>query len=130
MALLPENIYAETRFVVERIAAIAGAAGEIIVNQAAVSLHQGERDLLRLIGSERVDRRIDEDRLQFAEIFHLQRMADGKIQVGDAVVGLQHRRQNSVEIGNSHRAWCYSSVPSGGGSFRKGRNFFLSIALS
>ena len=104
MSLLPENIDAEARFVAERITAIAGAAGEIIVDETPISLDQGERDLLRLIRRERVDRRVDEDRLQFAVILHLQRMADGKIEIGDAVVGLQHRGQDPVEVGNSHRA--------------------------
>ena len=68
---------------------------QIIVNQPAIALHESERDLLGLIRRQRFDRRIDEDRLEFAEIFHLQRVTDGKIEIGDAVVGLQHRGQNS-----------------------------------
>ena len=40
MSLLPENVDAEARFIVERIAAIARAARQIIVNQPAISLHQ------------------------------------------------------------------------------------------
>ena len=63
MSLLPENVDAETRFLIERITAIARAAGQIIVNQAPISLHQRERDLLGLIRSQRFDRRIDKDRL-------------------------------------------------------------------
>ena len=114
----------------ERITAIAGAAREVIVNQAPISLHERDRDLLRLIRRQRFDRRIHIDRLQFAIIFHLHRMAHGKIQVRDAFVGFQHRGQDSIEIGNSHRNCVYSSVRSAVGSFRKGRNFFLSTALS
>ena len=124
MSLLPENIDAETRFVAERVTAIAGAAGEVIVNQAAIALHEGERDLLRLIRSERFDRRIDKDRLQFAEVFHLERMADGEIEIGDAVVGLQHRGQNFVEIGYSHGQFILPTS-SAGGSFRNGAEFLL-----
>ena len=47
MSLLPENIYAETRFVAERITAIAGAAGEIIVNETPISLHQASARFAR-----------------------------------------------------------------------------------
>jgi len=67
---------------------------------------------------------------EFAEILDLHGMAHGKVQVRDAVVGLQHRGQDFIEIGNSHQAGSYSSEPSIGGSLRKGRNFFLSLALS
>src|SRR2546421_7610809 len=103
MPLLPENIDAEAGFITERITAITGAAGQIIVNEASIALYQRERNLFRLKWSERVDWRVDKDRLQFAIILHLQRMAHGKIQVGDAVISFQHRRQNPIEIGNSHR---------------------------
>ena len=124
MSLLPENVHAKTRFVVERVTAIAGAAGQIIVDQAPISLHQRERDLLGLIRSQRVDRRIDKDRLQFAEIFHLQRMADGKIEIGNAVIGLQHRGQNFIEIGNSHRS-VILRYHRRRGSFRNGAEFLF-----
>ena len=91
MALLPENVDAEPRLVVQRIAAIARPTREVIIDQPPISLHQGERDLLGLIRCERYDRRLDVDRLQFAKILDLHRMAHRKIQVRDAVVGLQHR---------------------------------------
>ena len=130
MALLAENIDAETRFVAERVAAIAGAAGEIIVDQAPISLHESERELFGLIGRERFDRRVDKDRLQFAEIFDLQRMTDGKVEIGDAVVGLQHRGENFVEIGNSHDLTLFVGRRPAAALSGMARNFFLSIALS
>ena len=127
MALLPENVDAETRFIAERITAIAGTTGEIIVDQPPVPLHQRQRDLLGLVGRERLDRRIDIDRFELAVIFALKRVADRKVQVGDAVISLEHRREDFVEIGNSHTV---SSVASGGGSLRNCRNLFLSFDLS
>ncbi len=75
----------------KRVAAIARTAREIVIDQPAIALHEGQRDLLGLIGRERFDRRVDEDRLQFAEVLDLQRVADGKIEIGDAVIGFQHR---------------------------------------
>ena len=91
MSLLPENVHAKAGFVPERITAVAGAAREIIVNQPAISLHEREGDLFRLIRRQRFDWRVHEDRLQFAKIFHLHRVAHGKIQIRDAFVGFQHR---------------------------------------
>ena len=54
MALLPEDVDAKARFVVQRVAAIAGTAREVIVDQAAIALHECERDLLGLIRRQRV----------------------------------------------------------------------------
>src|SRR6266404_9359936 len=92
MSLLPKNIDAEPGFVVERVTAIARAASHIVVHQTAIPLHEGEGDLFRLIGTERFDRRIDRDWFELTEIFDLRRMANRKIEVGDAVIGFQHRR--------------------------------------
>src|SRR5437867_382177 len=127
MSLLPEDIDAEPGFIVERVTAVARAAGQIIVNQTPIALHERECDLLGLIGRERLDRWIDIYRLELAEVLHLQRMTDGKIQVGDAIVSLEHRRENFIEIGGPHTV---SSVPSAGGSLRNWRNRFLSTDLS
>lgn len=102
MALLPKDINSETRSAFEEIAAIASAAGQIIVDEAAISLHQRERDLFRLIGSQAFDWWIDIHRFEFAPIFHLKWMANGEIEIGDTAVGLEHRRQNFVQIWNSH----------------------------
>ena len=63
ISLLPKNIDAETDLFAERITAIARSAGEIIVNKPPISLHQGQRDLLRLIRGKGFDGRIDKDRL-------------------------------------------------------------------
>ena len=103
MTLLSENIHAETRFVFEGITAITGATSKIVVDEPPIPLHQRERNLFRLERCQRIDRWVDKDRLQFAIILHLQWMADGKVQIRDAVIRLQHRGQDSVEIGNSHR---------------------------
>src|SRR6266404_3976719 len=92
MSLLPKNIDAETGFIVERVTAIARASSQIVVNQTAIPLHEGEGDVFRLVGSERFNRRIDRDRFQLTEIFDLRWVADRKIEVGDAVIGFQHRR--------------------------------------
>ena len=73
---------------------------------------------------------IDKDRLELPVILDLQRMSDGKNQIRDAFISLQHRDENTVEIGCSHAGDRYSSQSSAGGVLRKARNFFLSIALS
>src|ERR1700731_3682504 len=125
MALLPEYADAETRFIGQGITAIARSGREKIVNQSAVALHDGERNLLGLIRRQRFDRRIDVDGFELAEVFHLGRMSDGKVKIRNAVVGFQHRGKNFIKIGCSHGN--YSSEASRGGSFRNGRNFFLSI---
>ncbi len=62
MSLLPENIDAETGFIVKRVTAIARASSQVIVNQPAISLHEREGNLLRLIGSKCFNRRIDKNR--------------------------------------------------------------------
>src|SRR5204863_880858 len=77
--LLLENVHAKTRLVTEGVTAIAGAAGEIIVNEAAIALHKGERNLLSLVGRQRLDRWIDIDRFQLAKILDLERMTDRKV---------------------------------------------------
>ena len=128
VSLLAKNADAETRFVSKGIATIAGTGRQVIINQTPIALHDGEGNLLGLIGSERFNRWIDINLFELTEIFDLQWMTHRKVEVGDAVVGFQHRRKNLIEIGYSH--WVYSSDPSMGGSFRNGRNFFLSIALS
>src|SRR5438067_6913942 len=92
MPPLAKNIDAETSFIVERVTAIARASSQIIVNQTAIPLHEGEGDLFRLVGSECFNWQIGKYRFEFAEVFHLRWMADGKIKVGDAVIGFQHRR--------------------------------------
>src|SRR5437899_11230179 len=92
MSLLPKNIDAETSFIVERVTAIARASSQIVVNQTAIPLHEGDSDLFRLVGSERFNRRIDRDWFELTEIFDLKRMADRKIKIGDAVIRFQHRR--------------------------------------
>lgn len=79
MTLLPENIYAETRLVIERIAAVARAAGQIIVNQTAIALHQGQCDLLGLVGSQCLDRWLDINWFEFAVILNLERMTNRKV---------------------------------------------------
>src|SRR5262249_45595830 len=111
MTLLSENVYSETRLAFERVTAIARSAGKIIVNQAPVPLHQCESDLLRLIRSQALDRRIDEDWFEFSPIFNLKRVANGKVQVGDARVSLEHRGQNLVEIRKSHGSPTPQSSP-------------------
>src|SRR3979411_2117275 len=102
MALLAKNADAETRFLGQRITQIARPSGEIIVNQTTIALHEGERDRLRFIGSQRFNRWIDIYRFEHAEILYLQRVTDRKIEVGDAIVGLQHRREDLIEIRCSH----------------------------
>ncbi len=92
MSLLPKNIDAETGFIVERVTAIARASSQIVVNQTAIPLHEGDSDLFRLVGSERFNRRIDRNWFELTEIFDLKRVADRKIKIGDAVIGFQHRR--------------------------------------
>ena len=92
MSLLAKNINAEAAFLIERVTAIARAGGQIIVNQTAISSQERERDLFRLIRCEGFDGRIDIDRFQFAEILDLKGGANRKIEVGDAVIGFQHRR--------------------------------------
>src|SRR2546428_9432500 len=103
MPLLPEDVDAKTSFIAERIAAVAGAGGEIVVDEAPISLHETKCNLLGLIRSEHFNWWIDIYRFQLPEIFHLQRMAHGKVEVGNAVVSLEHGRQDSVQIRNSHR---------------------------
>jgi hypothetical protein len=71
VALLAKNIYPKAGLLVECIAAIAGAFDKIGAHQAAIALKKGERQLLRMVGRKAVDRRIDEDRLEFAVIFDL-----------------------------------------------------------
>src|SRR5438445_11994469 len=97
MSLLPKNIDAETSFIAERVTAIARASSQIVVNQTAIPLHEGEGDLLRLVGSECVNRRIDRDWFELSEIFDWKRVADGKVQSGEAALGLQHRRYNLAQ---------------------------------
>src|SRR5204863_9498104 len=110
MALLPKNVYSESRLLIQRIAAVARATRQVIVNQSPISLHQSQSDLLRLIRRERFDWRIDIDWLQFAEVLDLHWMPHGKIQVRDAVIGLQHRGQDSIKIRNSHRSLLFIAV--------------------
>lgn len=91
MALLPKDVHAETRLVIEGIATIAGSAGEIIMHQTPIALHESERNLLRLKWREPLDRWIDNDGLKLAEIFHLERMTNRNVEIGDAIIRLQHR---------------------------------------
>jgi len=102
ISLLPKNVNAKAGLIAKRIAQITRTTGEVIVNQPTVALHQGKRDLLRLVRSKRFDRRIDIYLFEFAEVLHLQGMAGGKIEIGDATISLQHGRKDFVEIGYSH----------------------------
>jgi len=67
-----------------------------------VPAHEKKRDLLGLKRSQAIDRRIDINRLEFPEVFHLQGMPDRKIEVRDAIISLEHRGKDPVEIGSSH----------------------------
>ena len=75
----------------------ASSAGTASTGKLAI-LIDGACDMCRT-GAEAV-RHYDESKV--IEIFDLQGMTDGKVKVGDAAVGLQHRRKDFVEIRYSH----------------------------
>src|SRR5262245_37621933 len=100
MTLLPKNVYPETSVSVQRVTAVTRSARQKIVNQAAIPLHQRKRDLFGLKWRQLLDRWINQDRLEHAKSFHLERVADGEIQIRNAVVSLEHCGQNLVQV------WC------------------------
>jgi len=61
LSLLPKNVNSESGLIVERVAAIAGTVEEKFLQQAPISLHKDERELLGLVGSQSLDRRIDQN---------------------------------------------------------------------
>ena len=101
-AALLENIDAKARAVGELIAAIAGAALEQVAEQMALGADDVQGDLLRLERREMLDLRVDHGFLEHAVAFHLERPPDGKHQVGDPRVGIEHRAQDCIEFGISH----------------------------
>ena len=82
------SVPSQTGLVAERITAIARAAGQIIVNQSPIAAHQGQGDLLNLIGSKRFDRGIEKNGFEHAEVFDLKRVTDGEVEIGNAIIRL------------------------------------------
>ena len=101
-ALLAKDVHAETRLRAELVAAVATAGFEQMLDEAAVVAHDVEGDVLGLVGRERVDGRIDRDGFELTEGLHLKRAAHGEIQVGNAVVTLEHGSEDGVEFYGAH----------------------------
>ena len=80
-ALLPEDVHPKARLAAQLVAAIAGTALEQVLDEPPVVAEDVERDVLGLVGGQRVDGRIDRDGLELAEGFDLERPAHGEIQV-------------------------------------------------
>ena len=102
-ALLAEDVHAEPRLVAELIAAIARPVFEQVPDQPAAVAQDVEGDVFGLVGRQGVNGRIDRDRFELSERFHLERPADGKIQIGNAVVALEHGSEDGVEFYGAHK---------------------------
>ena len=158
-ALLTEDVHAEARLRTELVTAIARAGFQQVVDEAAIVAEEVERDVLGLVRRQRVNGRIDGNGFQLSERLHLKRTANGEIQIGNAIVALEHGPEDGVEFNGTHgekektrmgkgSSWTdgkrhrpqtdarFSLPPwrqsskSSGGAVRKGRNFFLSLDFS
>ena len=88
--------------VAELVAAIARSVFEQMPDESAVVAEDVEGDVLGLVGGQRVDGRIDRDGFQLSEGLDLERPADGEIQIGNAVVTLEHGSEDGVEFYAAH----------------------------
>src|SRR5205085_9639791 len=88
-AALLEDVYAEARARGQRVAQVGRARVRETVGRVGVALHQGHRDDLGLVGRELLKPQ-DLRGAQAAVDLHLRRLADGKVQVADALRDLEH----------------------------------------
>ena len=100
--LLAEDVHTEARLRAELVTAVARAGFEQVIDEAAVVAEEVERDVFGLVGRQRVDGRIDRDGLELAERLDLKRAADGEIQIGNAIVTLEHGSEDGVEFYGTH----------------------------
>ncbi len=73
-----------------------------MLDEAAVVAHDVEGDVFGLVGGQRVDGWIDRDGFKLTEGLHLEWTANGEIQVGNAVVALEHGSEDGVEFYRAH----------------------------